>query len=385
MVSAGLGSVVVIDSGAHTVKAGYAGEQAPRSVIPCVVGVPRNNGVVLATGDKEFYVGEQAQEKRGMLSMNIPVSCGEVVSWVDIERLWNHTFYNELKIEPEAHPVILAEVALNTMRNREKATEIMFESFALPGLYIAVSSVLSLYSSGQTTGLVVDSGRDITMTVPIFEGYTLTRHIMRSKIAGQAVTQYLNALLMERGYNFTTVNEMDIVNYMKENVCYTAPDYVAALQRTRSGQEVPIKYPLPDGQDILLNEERFRCTEVMFDPTMYNADPKAIGLDKMCFESIGKCDADIRKEMYRYMMLSGGNTLFTGVGQRIQLGIQGLYKAKFPNEPMVPTKVVENVERMYATWLGGSMLGVLPMFHKMWISKADYNEHGPGVVHTKCF
>eukprot|EP00667_Euglena_gracilis_P028090 EG_transcript_35411 len=74
-----------------------------------------------------------------------------------------------------------------------------------------------------------------------------------------------------------------------------------------------------------------------------------------------------------------------GVGQRIQTGIQALYKAKFPNEPMVPTKVVENTERMYATWLGGSMLGVLPMFHKMWISRADYNEHGPGVVHTKCF
>lgn len=339
----------------------------------------------MATGDKEFFVGEEAQERRGMLKMSTPISCGEVVNWMDMERLWNHTFYNELKIEPEAHPMLLTEVALNSMKNREKATEVLFESFAVPGLYIATSAVLGLYSSGQTTGLVVESGKDVTMTVPIFEGYTLTRHIHKSKIAGEAITRYLNSLLMARGYNFTTVNEIDIVNFMKESICFTATDYESALDNCKSGHDTAVKYPLPDGQDILVHEERFKCTELMFNPMLFNADPQATGLDKMCFESIGKCDAEIRKEMYRYMLLSGGNTLFNGVAARIQSGIQGLYKAKYPNEPVVATKVVENVERMYATWLGGSMLGVLPMFPKMWISRAEYTEHGPSIVHTKCF
>jgi len=380
-----LGNVVVIDNGGHTVKAGYAGEQAPRSVFPCMVGEPRNKGVVMATGDKEFYVGDVAQEKRGCLAVTNPVESGEVVNWVDMERLWNHTFFNELKIEPEAHPIILTEVPLNPQKNRETTTEIMFESFAVPGLYVGVSSVLSLYSSGQTTGLVVDSGKDVTMTVPIFEGYTLTRHIHKSKIAGRAITDYLNSLLMARGYNFTTANEMDIVNYMKESICYTANEYEAAMDQAKTGQANVVKYPLPDGQDIVLNEERFKCTELLFDPSMYHTDQAAIGLDKMCFESIGKCDAEIRKEQYRYVMLSGGNTLFDGLGYRIQNGIHNLYKAKYPHEPPVATKVIANTERMYATWLGGSMLGILPMFHKMWISRADYAEHGPGIVHTKCF
>uniref|UniRef100_A0A7S1N705 Actin n=1 Tax=Eutreptiella gymnastica TaxID=73025 RepID=A0A7S1N705_9EUGL len=385
MVNQTLGNVVVIDNGSHTVKAGYAGEHAPRALFSCLVGEPRNKGVVMATGDKEYYVGDLAQEKRGCLAMSNPIQAGEVVNWTDMERLWNHTFYSELKIEPEAHPCLVTEVPLNPLPHREKTAEIMFESFAVPGLYLAVTSVLALYSSGQTNGLVVDSGKDITMTVPIFEGYTLTRHIHKSKIAGQAITNYLNSLLMARGYNFTTANEMDIVNYMKESICYTALNYDEALEQSKADPSTAVKYPLPDGQDIVIAEERFKCTELMFDPSMYDVDKNALGLHSMCFESIGKCEAEMRKEQYRYIMLAGGSSLFEGLGKRIQTGIQSLYKQKFPNEPTVNAKVVVNVERMYATWLGGSMLGIFPMFHKMYISREEYTEHGPSIVHTKCF
>eukprot|EP01004_Peranema_trichophorum_P005152 NODE_4023_length_1242_cov_50.784629_g3533_i0.p1 GENE.NODE_4023_length_1242_cov_50.784629_g3533_i0~~NODE_4023_length_1242_cov_50.784629_g3533_i0.p1 ORF type:complete len:215 (+),score=54.01 NODE_4023_length_1242_cov_50.784629_g3533_i0:58-702(+) len=207
-------AVVVIDNGGHTIKAGIAGDPAPRSVFPSLVGGPRKKGLVLATGDAEYYVGDAAQERRGYLVMDNPIKEGEVVNWTDIERLWSHTFYNELRIEPEAHPVLLSEVALNPSKSKEKTAEIMFEAFAVPGLYMAVTSVLALYSSGQTTGLVIDSGKDKTMTVPIFEGYTLTRHICKSGVAGQAITNFLNKLLTDRGYNFTTANELDIVNFI---------------------------------------------------------------------------------------------------------------------------------------------------------------------------
>eukprot|EP01001_Neometanema_parovale_P006313 NODE_2682_length_1363_cov_118.131452_g2548_i0.p1 GENE.NODE_2682_length_1363_cov_118.131452_g2548_i0~~NODE_2682_length_1363_cov_118.131452_g2548_i0.p1 ORF type:complete len:392 (-),score=57.69 NODE_2682_length_1363_cov_118.131452_g2548_i0:100-1275(-) len=375
--------VVVIDNGGYSIKAGYAGEQAPRAVFPCVVGEPRNKGVVMATGDKEYYVGDQAQERRGCLSVTIPVHNGEVVNWKDMERLWNHTFYNELRLVPEDHPVILTEPPLNPNSHREKTTEIMFEGFAVPGLYLSVSSVLSLYSSGQTSGLVVDSGKDVTMTVPVFEGYTLTRHICKTTVAGKAITDYLVQLLMERGYNFTTTNEIDIVNYIKETICYVATDYEEALENSQDSNSV--KYQLPDGQDIILNEERFKCTECIFNPSMMPIDPNAMGLDVMCFDSIGRCDTEIRKEMYKYIMCSGGTTLFDGLAKRIGSGMHNLYKHKYPNEPVVPMRIVDNVERMYASWLGGSMLGILPMFHKMWITREEYQEHGPSIVHTKCF
>eukprot|EP01012_Entosiphon_sulcatum_P024012 TRINITY_DN29174_c0_g1_i1.p1 TRINITY_DN29174_c0_g1~~TRINITY_DN29174_c0_g1_i1.p1 ORF type:complete len:414 (-),score=51.89 TRINITY_DN29174_c0_g1_i1:39-1253(-) len=395
--------VVVIDNGSHTIKAGYAGEHAPRAFFPTMVGEPRNPGVVIATGDHEFLVGNLAQERRGCLLTNRPVVGGVVQDWRDMERLWNHAFYNELKIPPENQPVLMTEPPLNPAHCRERTTELLFESFGVPGLYLAVSSVTSLYAAGLTTGVVVDSGRDVTLTVPVFEGYTLTRHIHRSNIAGQAVTERLLQLLADRGYNFTTANELDIVNYIKETICYvsTDPDVTANAQRgsdagtpTFSGMNGnTVRYPLPDGQDIVLNEERFLCTEPLFTPAeeqdniskRATGDENGCGVDRMCFGSIGKCDTEIRKEMYKAVVLGGGTTLFSGFGARLADGLHSLYKHKYPNEPVISMKVIENAERMYAGWLGASMMGVLQMFPKMWISRSDYSEFGPSIVHSKCF
>eukprot|EP00998_Keelungia_sp_KM082_P005145 NODE_1658_length_1262_cov_117.588546_g1643_i0.p1 GENE.NODE_1658_length_1262_cov_117.588546_g1643_i0~~NODE_1658_length_1262_cov_117.588546_g1643_i0.p1 ORF type:complete len:384 (+),score=45.20 NODE_1658_length_1262_cov_117.588546_g1643_i0:87-1238(+) len=378
---------VVIDNGGCMIKAGFAGEYAPRSVFPSFVGEPRNKGVVLAAGDKEYFVGYQAQEKRGCLSVHRPIQNSQVEDWKDVERLWCHTFYSELKIVPEDHPIIMSEPPLNPADKREKTTEIMFERFAVPGFYLGVGSVFSLYSQGQTTGLVVDSGVESTVTVPIFEGYTLTRHICKTSIAGQSVTDYLVKLLKEKGYGFTTANEIDIVNYIKESSCYIAPNYDEAVAGATASNANVLKYPLPDGQDILLNQERFQAPQLMFDPSLMPgaAEEGAQGLDVMCFESIGKCDAEIRKELYKYIALSGGNTMFEGLGKRIAYGMHQQYKVRFPNESIVQIKVVDDASRMYSTWLGGSMLGVLHMFPKMWITKEEYEEHGPAVVHTKCF
>eukprot|EP01083_Nonionella_stella_P186931 685693_1 len=287
--------VVIIDNGSGVMKVGLSGGDLPSHVFPSVVGRPRHKGVMVGFHSGP-YVGEEAQCKRGILSLKHPVEHGIVNNWDDAVHIWHHAFYNELRIAPEQHTVLLTETALNPRANREKMTQIMFETFNTPAFYVANQAILSLFAGNKLNGVIIESGYMTTRITPCFEGITLRHAITRLDFGGQEVTDYLIDLLNKRGYSISnTSTERGIVVDLKQKHAFITLDYDTAL-------------------------------EVLFKPSMVGLEQE--GIHHGLCNSIKKCDKEMQNELFENIVLSGGNTMLDGFEQRLVKEVKALVSNK---------------------------------------------------------
>lgn len=329
-------------------------------------------------GYKDIYVGSEAQANRHMLTFRYPMEHGMVANWDNMELLWHHAFHNELKVAPEEHPVLLTESPLNLKAHREKMAQILFETFNTPAMFSSIQHELSLYSAGLITGLVLDYGDDTSYSVPIVEGCALPNRIPRMFMAGRDLTDYMIRLMGMRGYPCHTYDERQSARDIKEKFCYVALDFQEERQIASSSSSLEKRYKLPDGQIFTIGEERFLCTELMFQPRFLR-NWEEPGVHETINYAIRMCDADIQKDLYANIVLSGGSSMFPGMAERLQKELTSLA----PESTKVT--VIAPPERKYSVWIGGSILASLSTFQHKWITKQEYEESGPSLVHRQCF
>ncbi|AAW40772.1 actin ii (centractin-like protein), putative [Cryptococcus deneoformans JEC21] len=364
---------VVIDNGSGNIKAGFAGEEQPSCYIPSFVGRPKHPRVMAGAIQDNLFIGRRAQEFRGLLKIKYPMEHGVVMDWDDMERIWGWVYGEGLKALSEEHPVLLTEAPLNPRQNRDIAAQIFFETFNVPAFFTSVQAVLSLYSSGRTTGIVLDSGDGVTHAVPVFEGFSMPHAVRRIDLAGRDITDHLQLLLRKAGHNLHTSAEKEVVRTIKEKTCYLALN-PAKVEKDQGGAWEEFK--LPDGKVIQLGTERFLAPEILFNPELVGQEYP--GVHQVIVDSINRTDLDLRKSLFSNIVLSGGSTLCTGFGDRL------LNEVKKLAVKDVKLKIYAPPERKYSTWIGGSILAGLSTFKKMWVSADEYKED-PDIIHKKAF
>jgi actin len=263
------GCTLVIDNGSGFSKAGFAGHTEIRSVFPSVVGHSIPNRSVAYGWHRDTWVGDQACAKVGTIIMRSPFERGIVTNWDDMEHIWHHTFFNELRVDPAEHPVLLTEAPLTPKWNREKMTQLQFETFNVPSFCVVNQPLLSLYSSGRTTGIVFEAGEGAIHIVPFHESHSLPNALFRLNLGGCDLTAWMHKSLTGREYTFATFGECrssrsswgvrDTCRDIKEKLGYVAIDFEAELEKAATTTDCNEVYMLPDSHMIVLMSERFRC------------------------------------------------------------------------------------------------------------------------------
>jgi len=383
--------VIVIDNGSQNMKVGYSGEDAPRSVFRSLLGTVPYDGEDTRTQEfKDFYVGNEAQEHREMLDLQHPIQGGVITDWDAMEKLWEYTFNNELQISPEANnmPVLMTDAPLNAKGNRDHMAQIMFETFKVPGFYIATQAVLSLYASGRTRGTVVEAGADVCHSVPIFEGYALPHAILKLDMGGKDISEFLSTSFHQRNQGQFNLSQ-EIVKDIKEKLCYVAH---VSLESEKQRAPSVKPYELPDGQVIGIDREaRVYAPEALFTPSMLGPEHRACkrnGIATLTHNAIAKCDEDLQKDLYSAVVLAGGTSMLPGFANRMFHEISALAPegTKIRIVPDVQGRERGyNSQRKQAAWIGGSMFASLPTFGQIQITKQEYEDCHESIVHRKCF
>ena len=273
----------------------------------------------------------------------------------NMEKVWSHTFYNKLRVKPEESAIVLCDSGLSTTADKKKMVEIMFDGFRVSQLLIAPQHALQLFSNAMLSGLVLGLGFGVSSTLPIYEAYSLPHSLVQLNLAGSHLTSYIKALLQRETPFFNTLGRDEVVQDIKENLCYVL----------NSRREQGLTITLPIGENLAIGNQCFRCPEALFQPSLVGLDSP--GIHHVCYDSIMKCDRDIQGDLFANILLAGGSSLFPGLADRMKKELTAL----------APSQTVDvNICScgLDAMWIGGSSLGSITWFSQNTITKQEYSE-----------
>ena len=373
---------IIIDIGSGEIKAGFSGEDSPKVLFKNYIGEPKYKKVLSAfnSEDKEInahYIGEDCGKFMGILKLRHPVKHGIFSSDQDILSIFNY-IYSKLGLgteEIEQHPLLVTEPLLNPYTNREKIANLLFDNLGVPALFFASQPILSLFSTSNTSGTVLESGEGVTQSCVVCEGFSLPNSYERYDYGGADVTEYLKILLKKKGYQFYNSTEFRLVNEIKENSCFCISNKKININEARKGlNKNPLNYYLPDGTTVSIGEERLLAPEILFD--LDKIGKEYLGLTDIIMSSINKVDIELRQKAYQNILLSGGNTAIRGLLEKLTAEIKNTHK-----NLVINLKTTSKPE--HCCWIGGNMISTLEIFKRMWVSKSEWSEKGSKIIHVK--
>lgn len=417
---------IILDNGTGYSKIGFAGNSDPSFVFPTAIATRENAATTGARAgppipskpgnlaskrgieDLDFYIGDEAVANSKTYGLHYPIRHGLIDNWDHMERYWEQCIFKYLRAEPEDHYFLLTEPPLNPPENREMTAEIFFETFNIQGLYIAVQAVLALAASWTSksaqarpgertlTGTVIDSGDGVTHVIPVAEGYVIGSAIKHIPIAGRDISQFVLNLMRERGETVTIPPEdqLRVAGKIKEDYSYVCQDIVKEF---RKYDEEPYKYFVRyDGEhsvtkrkySVDVGYERFLAPEIFFNPEIYSSD-FLTPLPEVVDGVIQQSPIDVRRGLYKNIVLSGGSTMFDHFGQRLKRDLKKLVDQRIEASEVsskslirstgVEVNVISHKRQRYAVWYGGALLASLPDFYSYCHTKAQYEEVGPSI------
>ncbi|PQK12930.1 hypothetical protein BB8028_0003g15450 [Beauveria bassiana] len=421
---------VVMDNGTGFSKLGFAGNDSPSFVFPTAIATkgpaaggggsgsgrpavgnkpsfltggagPASNHLSSKRGteDLDFFIGDEATSAAAGpgYGLHYPIRHGQIENWDHMERFWSNSIFKYLRVEPEDHYFLLTEPPLNPPENRENTAEIFFESFNCAGMYIAVQAVLALAASWTSskvtdrslTGTVIDSGDGVTHVIPVAEGYVIGSSIKSIPIAGRDITYFVQSLLRDRG---EADSSLKTAQEIKESYCYVCPDIVKEFAKYDRDRSRFLKHTvsLPGGRQVGVDVgyERFLAPEIFFNPEIYSSDfltPLPVVVDGVIQQS----PIDVRRGLYKNIVLSGGSTLYKDFGRRLQRDIKLMVDDRIRASELrsggarsggLDVQVISHKRQRHGPWFGGSLLGQTPEFRSYCHTKAEYQEYGPSIV-----
>jgi len=370
--------VMVLDIGSQLSKIGTAGSNKPTAIFQSMVAKHKVNG----SRSIGSLLSGMNNIKLSNYQCSYPVCRGVIENYDDYESILHSIFYDKLGVNPHDFKSLLIQPMLAPQQQSTKIAELCFEKFGLSALFLAQDALCALYASGGNTGLSISSGHGITSVVPIYEGYVLPHAAETLDFAGCDVTAYLKDTLNLHGLFRSPLSENKFADSLKQKAAYIAYDYKLERQHTAMERFV---YSLPDGSEIEVGPQRFECTEALFSRNVKRRGGGGRGnsngggvsvIADVVTTALSRSDENIRRVLFENIVCSGGNTMTKGFDDRLKKEID----LSAPEQSGWKTRVFGLVDRKLSCWIGGSIMASLSHMDQLWIGKAQFEEHGPGIM-----